>query len=84
MIRALYNTKEPREDLAAFQGDKRLLVSLRALDGKDDELLKTMAKTFEKCGGTLTEFMYWPEEAMKAIAFNEPVIRAGGHDCCVM
>lgn len=84
MIRSLYNTKEPREDLAAFQGDKRLLVSLRALDGKDDELLKTMAKTFEKCGGTLTEFMYWPEEAMKAIAFNEPVIRARGHDCCVM
>ncbi|PKK55151.1 hypothetical protein CI102_175 [Trichoderma harzianum] len=84
MIRALYSTKEPREDLAAFQGDKRLLVSLRALDGKDDELLKTMAKTFEKCGGTLANFMYWPEEAMKAIAFNEPVIRARGHDCCVM
>ncbi|KAK4067016.1 uncharacterized protein Triagg1_8016 [Trichoderma aggressivum f. europaeum] len=84
MIRGLYNGIENGEKSGSFKGDKRLLVSLRALDGKDDELLKTMAKAFEKCGGSLADFTYWPEEDGMALAFEGPVVKTEKPDCCVM
>ncbi|UKZ72789.1 hypothetical protein TrVFT333_000425 [Trichoderma virens FT-333] len=84
MIRALYSRNEAGDSSCSIQGDKRLLLSLRALDGKDRELLKTMAKTFERCGGSMADFMYWPDEGSMAEATDGPVVEAGSPDCCVM
>ncbi|KAL6700868.1 hypothetical protein J3F84DRAFT_133002 [Trichoderma pleuroticola] len=84
LMRGLYNRVDNSGSSGSFQGDKRLLVSLRALDGKDDELLKTMAKVFEKFGESLADFTYWPEDDGMAIAFAGPVVKTGRPDCCVM
>ncbi|KAL7945465.1 hypothetical protein V8C42DRAFT_353111 [Trichoderma barbatum] len=84
MIRSLYGRDENGESSCCLQGDRRLLVSLRALDGKDRELMKTMAKTFERFGGTLTDFMYWPNDVSMVEAIDGPVVEAGSPDCCVM
>lgn len=84
LIRVLSGRAENGESSCCLQGDRRLLVSLRALDGKDRELMKTMAKTFERCGGSLTDFMYWPDEGSMGEASDGPVVDAGSPDCCVM
>lgn len=87
MLRAMYCHGEKSKLL---QGDKRLLLSLRALDGHDTELLKSMAKVFERCGGRLVDFMYWaPEEDDDEKESNAkddegPVVEGRGPDCCVM
>ncbi|KAL7915043.1 hypothetical protein GGI35DRAFT_488879 [Trichoderma velutinum] len=85
MTRALYSLNEASSgNPGSVQGEKRLLISLRALDGKDHELMKTMAKTFEKCEGSLVDFTYWPEEDGMEIEFDGPEMRAPNLDCCVM
>ncbi|KAL7937233.1 hypothetical protein V8C35DRAFT_332354 [Trichoderma chlorosporum] len=82
--RALYVQDETGEGPCASPGDRRLLVTLRGLGGKDRELMKLMATTFEKSAGNLTGFFHWAEGPSTEEAAHGPDMVAGGPDCCVM
>lgn len=66
--------------------DKRLRITLRALGGKDEELLESMAKVFERCGGRFEDCIYWGFEDDEANIGHKPASgeNANGSDCCVM
>ncbi|KAL6902502.1 hypothetical protein GGI43DRAFT_422180 [Trichoderma evansii] len=66
------------------QSDKRLFVTLRALGGKDKELLKSMAKVFERWEGRFFDYMYWGAEDDEAETTHGSVVEDGSPDCCVM
>ncbi|KAL7795378.1 hypothetical protein V8C37DRAFT_374320, partial [Trichoderma ceciliae] len=88
VFRALYGCDKNCEKSCCLQGDKKLLVSLRALSGKDKELMKTMARAFERCGGKFVEFMYWTGEddaakGSKAKTSKGPLVEAKSPDCSV-
>ncbi|RFU81236.1 hypothetical protein TARUN_983 [Trichoderma arundinaceum] len=88
-FRVLYSCDGDCARSCCLLGDKKLLVAMRALTGKDKELMKTLAKAFERCGGTLMDFMYWKGEdddilGSKAEMSEGPVVEGGSPDCCVM
>lgn len=67
-----------------MQSDERLRITLRALGGKDEELLKLMAKVFETCGGQFIDYTYWDTEDEETEASLGQVVGGDNSDCCVM
>ncbi|KAH6611384.1 hypothetical protein Trco_001404 [Trichoderma cornu-damae] len=93
VLKALYACDESCQKSCCLQGDRKLLILLRTLSGKDRELMRTMAKSFEKCGGRYTDFIYWAVEdddskgtraALRLGKRQGPVVDSGGPDCCLM
>lgn len=66
------------------RNNRRLSTTVRALGGQDKELLKSMAKVFERCGGRFLDYMYWSNEDDEAKTSNGPVVEDGGLECYVM
>ncbi|KAK6453229.1 hypothetical protein FP744_10009481 [Trichoderma asperellum] len=67
-----------------MQSDERLRITLRALGGKDEELLKLMAKVFERCGGHFIDYTYWDTEGEEAETSLGSWVEDDSSDCCVM
>ncbi|KAM0256882.1 hypothetical protein ACHAQJ_004703 [Trichoderma viride] len=84
LFKLLFIGDSESDDMYYMQRDKRLLVSLRALGGGDDELLKSMAKVFERCGGKFSDYTYWGDEDDEVKRSREVVVEPSNPDCCVM
>lgn len=67
-----------------IRGDQRLYVTLCALRGKDEELLKSMAIVFERCGGRFIDNIYWSVEDDEAEMSRRSKMEDDSPSCCVM